>query len=244
MTGPKDSGGIAAQNLRWHLFEDASDLAADACNRILLAAAETLLLRPRFRIALAGGSTPEPVYCLLSDAVRDWTGWEIYLTDERCLPADDPGRNSLMVLHALGGSASLPPRNFHPIPAERGAREGARLYASLIEEILPFDLVLLGLGEDGHTASLFPGHHHPPGELVHPVFAAPKPPPERVSLGAATLSLSRAVLVLACGEQKREAVAAWRRGKDLPIRHILPPCPIDVLLDRYAAGPDDVIPKT
>ena len=238
MTDTRDFDRAAGQNLRWRLFENAADLAAEACRKILLAAGEALCRRKRFRIALSGGTTPEPAYRLLAGAETDWAGWEIYFTDERCLPADDPGRNSVMVRRALVDHVPLPTENFHPIPAERGAREASRLYAARIEAALPFDLVLLGLGEDGHTASLFPGHHHPASDLVHPVFAAPKPPSERVTLGSATLSLTREVLVLACGEQKRQAVMAWRRGKDLPIRHILPPCPIDVLLDRDAAGPD------
>jgi 6-phosphogluconolactonase len=95
-------------------------------------------------------------------------------------------------------------------------------------------MVLLGMGEDGHTASLFPGHVYPAGEQVHAVSGAPKPPPERVSLSREALSDSRDVLILISGTGKREAVQRWRAGDDLPVARITAREHLRVLLDREA----------
>ena len=183
---------------------------------------------------LAGGRTPEAAYRLLMGADTDWSRWEIYFGDERCLPVDDAERNSRMAARALLDSVKIPSANVHTIPAEQGAEAAAKAYQPVVRAALPFDLVLLGIGEDGHTASLFPGQQHPAGQLVHAVHNAPKPPPDRVSLGAAALSESREVLILATGAAKRTAIKAWQAGEPLPIAAIGGPACVDVLLDSAA----------
>jgi 6-phosphogluconolactonase len=92
------------------------------------------------------------------------------------------------------------------------------------------------VGEDGHTASLFPNLAYSRTELVHAVHDAPKPPPDRVSLSAATLSRARAILIVTTGAGKRDAVAAWRAGHDLPVAEVGGETAVDVLLDREACG--------
>ncbi len=237
MNGPARHGGQAPpREIRWHVLEDPAAVAAEACRRILAAAGRAVAERGQFRMVLAGGRTPEAAYRLLAASHGNWPAWEIFFGDERCLPVDDEGRNSVAAGRILLGKVPLRPELIHVIPAELGAVEAARRYAILVNGALPFDLVLLGLGEDGHTASLFPGHRHPEEELVHPVFAAPKPPAERVTLSTGALSRSRQVLVLVTGREKRAAVAAWKNGADLPIARIRPPSPVEVLLDREAAG--------
>jgi 6-phosphogluconolactonase len=139
-----------------------------------------------------------------------------------------------MAARALLDPVAIPAANVHPIPAEHGAEAAAKAYQPVIRAALPFDLVLLGIGEDGHTASLFPGQQHPAGQLVHAVHNAPKPPPDRVSLGASALSEAREVLILATGTGKRAAIKAWRAGEPLPIAAIGGPASVDVLLDRAA----------
>jgi 6-phosphogluconolactonase len=129
--------------------------------------------------------------------------------------------------------------NVHAMPAESGAREAAVLYARELRGMDTFDLVLLGLGEDGHTASLFPGHDwgvHADSPEAIAVFNAPKPPPERVSLSAHRLSNACHVLYLVEGAGKREAVAAWQRGSAIPAASIAPESGVDVLLDAAASA--------
>lgn len=221
---------------RWHLLEDPEAVAAQAAQRMLQAANRAIAAHGRFRIVLAGGNTPQAAYRGLVDADTDWSCWSIYFGDERCLPATDPQRNSRMAAQALLDKVPLAAENLFAIPAERGAEAAAGAYRPVVEAALPFDFVLLGMGEDGHTASLFPGQIHPVGELVHAVHNAPKPPSDRVSLSAAALSSADELVILATGVGKRAAVHAWRCGVSLPIARIGGPKGVDVLLDRAAAG--------
>ena len=219
---------------RWHLLDDSDAVALQAAQRVLQSASRAIAERGLFRIVLAGGRTPEAAYRLLVGADTDWSRWEVYFGDERCLPVDDAERNSLMAARALLDSVTIPAANIHPIPAERGAEAAAGEYEPVIRAAMPFDLVLLGIGEDGHTASLFPGQLHPADQLVHAVHNAPKPPPDRVSLSARALSEARKVLILATGAGKRAAIQAWQAGESLPVAEIGGPAPVDVLLDKAA----------
>ena len=216
------------------MLDDADAVALEAAQRILQSAARAITARGLFRIVLAGGRTPEAAYRLLAGADADWSRWEIYFGDERCLPVDDAERNSTMAARALLDTVAIPAANVHSIPAEHGAEAAAKAYQPVIRAALPFDLVLLGIGEDGHTASLFPGQQHPAGQLVHAVHNAPKPPPDRVSLGTDALSEAREVLILATGAGKRAAIQSWQAGEPLPIAAIGGPASVDVLLDRAA----------
>ena len=201
---------------RWEMLPDATAVAAAAAERILAAAERAIAARGVFRIALAGGRTPEAAYRHLAAAAADWGRWEIFFGDERCLPSDDPERNSVMAARAWLDHIAIPDDHIYSIPAELGAEAAALEYAALLAPRLPLDLALLGLGEDGHTASLFPGHVHDVNALVCSVHDAPKPPAERVSLGVAALRQSRQVLFLVTGAGKREALARWRAGERLP----------------------------
>jgi len=220
----------------WQYLPDAAAVTAAATALILSAADTAIAARGEFRLVLAGGSTPVRVYRLLAKSPADWSRWQIYFGDERCLPAGDPGRNSTMAAVAWLEQAAIPRGNVHPIPAELGPQAAARLYASQVAAARPFDMVLLGMGEDGHTASLFPGHAHPAGEQVHAVSNAPKPPPGRVSLSREALSDSRDVLILVTGAGKRAAVHRWDAGEDLPIAHITARDHLRVLIDHAASG--------
>jgi 6-phosphogluconolactonase len=218
----------------WQYFPDADAVAAAATALILSAADAALSARGEFRLVLAGGTTPNKVYRQLAASPAEWSHWQIYFGDERCLPAADPGRNSTMAAATWLDHVGIPQKNVHSIPAELGAQAAAQRYAPLVAAARPFDMVLLGMGEDGHTASLFPGHEHPAGEQVHAVSAAPKPPPERVSLSREALSDSHDVLILITGTGKRAAVQRWRAGEDLPIAHITAHDHLRVLIDREA----------
>ena len=207
---------------------DATAVAQAACEMISQAAQQAIAERGVFRLVLAGGSTPNQSYACLAGTVQDWARWEIFWGDERCLPADHAERNSRMVIQAWLSKVPIPPQNIHIIPADMAAENAATAYAHIIMDKFPFDLVLLGMGEDGHTASLFPCATFlaPPhdGDLgVQCVYDAPKPPAERVSLSIAALRNCRAQLVLVTGVGKAASVRHWRDSPtaDLPIAQVV-----------------------
>lgn len=191
-------------------------VAAEACRLISAAASDAIAQRRIFRLVLAGGTTPGRVYQCLATTAQQWVAWEIFWGDERCLPADDPVRNSRMAQTNWLDHVAIPAAQIHPIPAELGAARAAAKYAETIRNKQPFDLVLLGIGEDGHTASLFPGRKAQTGAVIA-VHDAPKPPAERVSLNFATLRACRQQLVIVTGSEKAAALAAWQHGQNLPI---------------------------
>lgn len=228
---------MADSKIVFRLHETAEQVAADTARRVLAAARQSIAARGRFQLVLAGGRTPQAAYTLLVEQVADWDRWHIFFGDERCLAPDDPERNSRAAARILLDQGPIPSANWHPIRAEQGAELAADRYEALIRPRLPFDLALLGMGEDGHTASLFPGHAIAPEALVIPVHQAPKPPPERVSLTPSALVSSRAILILVTGVGKREALADWRRGVDLPVARVASAGQrVEVLMDRAAAG--------
>jgi 6-phosphogluconolactonase len=221
---------------RWHHFPDAAAVAGETVKRVLVAAQRAIAARGEFRVVLAGGGTPGQAYRQLAGRDSDWSHWHIYLGDERCLAPDDAGRNSLMIERAWLDHSPVPAGHIHWIAAERGAEQGADDYQAQIEPVLPFDLVLLGMGEDGHTASLFPGHRHDPARLVVPVHNAPKPPPDRISLNIPALAQTREMLLLITGAGKSSAVHRWRNGEPLPVATLACDAGIDVLIDQSATG--------
>lgn len=225
---------VSARGVRWLGVPDVAELQRAACRRIIEAAERAIKQRGEFVIALAGGNTPRGVYRLLRERNADWSHWHVYFGDERCLPADDVERNSRMAAIEWLDHVPIPKDQVHPIPAELGATEAALAYAETLRDVGEFDLVLLGLGEDGHTASLFPNHAWgtaPGSPDALAVFDAPKPLPQRVSLSASRLSRSREVLFLVAGESKRTAIARWRAEEEIPARAIRPPSGVDVLLE-------------
>lgn len=224
---------------RWHVAADAADWLTRALEFVHAAEAEALAARGVFHIVLAGGGTPETVYRALAGQAHDWSRWQVWYGDERCRPPEHPERNSHLAEKAWLNRVALPRTNLCPMPAELGARAGAEAYARRLDGVGPFDLVLLGLGEDGHTASLFPDHDWGEGAAaadVLAVFDAPKPPPERVTLSARRLSEAYRVLFLVTGAGKRDAVAAWRAGRRIPASVIRPAAGVDVLIDQSAFG--------
>ena len=223
----------ALDHCRWHLLADMGVLQQEAMRRILAIAAMAIKERGRFVLVLAGGETPRGLYQQLRQAKANWSAWHIYFSDERCLAADDPARNSRMAGEVWLDHVPIPARQIHLVAAELGAIQAAEAYANTLRDVGEFDLVLLGLGEDGHTASLFPGQAAAERGLVRDTVAilnAPKPPAQRVSLTAARLSRTRQLLFLINLAGKRAAVTDLRAGKDIPASHIMPANGIDILL--------------
>lgn len=164
----------------------------------------------------------------------NWNEWHIYFGDERCLPADHAERNSRMAAIAWLDHVSIPASQIHIIPAEQGAEAAASAYAHTLSKVELFDLVILGLGEDGHTASLFPHHEwgtSPDAPATIAVHDAPKHPLQRMSLTAQRLSQTRQLMFLVSGAAKRQAIMEWRSGKDIPAAAIAPASGVDVYLD-------------
>jgi 6-phosphogluconolactonase len=222
------------QHVRWRALADTAALRDAAYAHIVDAAAAAIRERQRFLLVLSGGTTPRAVYRELRAVDTDWSRWHIYFGVERCIPRDDPERNSVMAADAWLDHVSIPSSQRHVIAAELGATIGAREYARDLRDVGDFDLVLLGLGEDGHTASLFADHDWGASSDAADALAvvdAPKPPPQRVSLSATRLSRTRAALFLVAGESKRDAVKAWRAGADIPAAAIRPEAGVDALID-------------
>jgi 6-phosphogluconolactonase len=217
-------------------FPNNQALAQAATVAILDRAEQAIAQTGQFKIVLAGGSTPNLIYQMLSQVDADWDKWWIFWGDERCLPVDDSERNSLMAQQAWLDNVAIPTAQIFPIPAEQGAEEGAENYEKIVANYLPFDMVLLGMGEDGHTASLFPGQIHNENELTHAVYNSPKPPSERVSISAKALSDTTQLLFLISGAGKLEAFKAWQQGADLPVAQIKPKNGIEIYADYAALG--------
>jgi 6-phosphogluconolactonase len=163
------------------------------------------------RVALAGGSTPRALYRLLeSEAWRgkvEWGALELFWGDERCVPADDEANNARMAFQALLDHVPVPAEQVHTIDGSRPAAVAAAEYAAQLGDD-PLDVVLLGMGGDGHTASLFPGTAGLRQERRAVVaMRSPVPPVERVTLTLHTLARARIVLFLVTGEGKAARVA-------------------------------------
>ena len=203
----------------WRVFADAQTLVLQLANALCEVADEAIRARGVFHLVLAGGHTPQALYRELAKRQAGDAHWHIWYGDERCLPADDPARNSRMAETAWLANSAIPPQQRRAIPAERGAITAAQQYREWLADIVAFDLVLLGVGEDGHTASLFPEKVLQDGDVLA-VRDAPKPPPERVSLSASRLSRSRRVWFVVTGAEKREAVLRWKKAEALPVTQV------------------------
>lgn len=231
---------MSAAPLRRHVFPDTARLERELRERIAERAARAIEARGAFSIVLSGGTTPRRLYAsLVSLPSPGWPRWHVYFSDERCLARGDAERNDTMARDAWLDHVPIPAAQIHSIPAELGAEAGAAAYSESLRGTGPFDLVLLGLGEDGHTASLFPGQaigaeREAPAALA--VHGAPKPPHERVSLGAARLAKARAVFVIVTGAAKQRALARLERSDDEILHRIAASTGLDVYADADAAG--------
>jgi 6-phosphogluconolactonase len=215
-------------NTRWHTFDSQNGINQAAVARILKAADEAISKYGSFLIVLAGGSTPKAIYQLLSKQKADWAHWHIYHNDDRCLPVDHAERNSKMARDVWLNHVAIPQDQIHDIPAELGNVEGAKAYTQTLAGVRSFDLVILGLGEDGHTASLFPNQAVDNSADAVPVFDAPKPPADRITISQNRLNNTNEVMFLVTGSGKQEAVDKWRNGALIPAALISPDSGVDV----------------
>jgi 6-phosphogluconolactonase len=194
-----------------------AELARAAAEWLGLEVTRAITERGSCSLALAGGRTPEPVYrALAAESSIDWTKVEVFFGDERAVPPDHPESNYRMVRLVLLSRVAIPADQIHRMEAERSDREAA---AREYERSLPprLDVLLLGMGADGHTASLFPGsaaldERH---RLVLPVTGA-KAPAERLTITPPVIEAARKVAVIAAGEDKAAMVARAIEGPVAP----------------------------
>jgi len=216
-------------------FEDREALSRAAGRALVDSARRASEKRQRFALALAGGGTPQRLYELLASEFRDQVPWQdvhVFWSDERYVPLDHPESNYRMARDVLLDAVPLPAANVHPPETEIDDPDASALrYEQEVRRVfLPeeprFDWMLLGLGEDGHIASLFPGSPELEVErrLVVAVTESPKPPAVRLTMTLPLINRSREVHFLVSGEAKRDALAKSRReGTELPAQRVHAP---------------------
>lgn len=198
-------------------FADGEAVARYAADAIAWRIGDARKRGSEVHIALAGGTTPRRAYELLADIEGSWKHVHLWLGDERCVSDDDPESNARMVRESLYANARAEPPSLHALRSWSVPEDAAWLYGLEINSRVPdgiFDIVLLGMGPDGHTASLFPGY--PALDVVEAPCVAvrdsPKPPPSRVTLSLPVLREARFTLLLVTGADKRDALARVLAG--------------------------------
>jgi 6-phosphogluconolactonase len=227
---------------RVRVFPNAEAVAAHAADAIAGRIGDARHGGRDLHIALAGGTTPRRAYELLAQIEGSWKHVHLWLGDERCVPPDHPESNARMVRESLYANPRAEPPRLHEVPSPDVPEDAAWRYGLEMSERIPgvvFDIVLLGMGPDGHTCSLFPGHpvlavSQAP---VAPVRGSPKPPPERVTLTLPVLRRARFTLLLATGEEKRDALSRALAG-DRSIPLALLGDGLDEVACDVAAAPD------
>ena len=206
------------------IFNDHSRLSQAASKLFIRTAAQAIAERGRFLTALSGGSTPVALYRLLVRADLDWEKIHLFWGDERLVPVEDPANNYSQAREALLTEIKIPEQNIHRIRTELEPEAAVQDYARLLRRFAEpplewprFDLVLLGLGEDGHTASLFPGS---PVEALEPVIHVTGEyqgrPAGRITLTPLVFNSARQVVFLVSGQSKSGAVASVFKGGSHP----------------------------
>jgi len=212
------------------IFKDNEALSQAAADLFIESAKQAVNARGRFLVALSGGSSPSGLYRLLAgDPFRDRIAWEktfVFWGDERCVPPDDEGSNYHQADQLLLGRVSIPRENILRVKGELVPYEASNAYAQTLEDFSDpdldwprFDLILLGMGEDGHTASLFPGSDV---EAASPTLAVTSDyqgrPANRVTLTPPVINSAREILFLVIGESKASTLQEVLRGPHQPER--------------------------
>jgi 6-phosphogluconolactonase len=204
----------------WSVFEDIDKLSKQLASDILYIAKNSIKLNDSFKIVLAGGKSLVETYKILSNMDSDWGKWHVYIGDERCLPLEDEDRNDYVINKAWLNNSPVLKENIHFMSAELGAYDGALHYNKILECAGDFDVVLLSIGEDGHTASLFPGHSYDDNKNVVIERNSPKYPKNRISMSYSRFNQSRNVFKIISGSSKCNIVKQWLNNIQLPIRQI------------------------
>ncbi|HEY3197778.1 MAG TPA: 6-phosphogluconolactonase [Nitrospirales bacterium] len=234
------------------IVQGAEELARKGAERFIALAGTARQEHRPFRVALAGGNTPATLYKTLSSSYRtkvDWSIVEFFFGDDRAVPPDHPDSNFRLAAESLFRPAGIPSRQIHRMRGEMEDLDAAsELYSEELgpwatDDLPRFDLVLLGMGPDGHTASLFPNSAilEERTRWVVPVFDSPKPPPRRLTLTLPVLNAAHQVIFLVSGKDKapavREVLKGNAPGAQYPVKLVRPrPDRLLWLLDQEAAS--------
>ncbi|GHO45136.1 6-phosphogluconolactonase [Ktedonospora formicarum] len=216
------------QNRHISSYSSLENLSQAAARYVIQVAQEAIADHGRFTFSLSGGNTPKALYNLLASepytSQIDWNLVELFWSDERCVPPDSADSCYKMALDTLISKIPVPANQVHRMLAEQDNRDAAsQAYTDEMHRVFKtsdvpeFDLILLGMGPEAHTASLFP---HQPSlkeneRLVMPV-SVPKPPPARLTFTPPVLTAARHVLFLVTGQDKAEAVKEVIEGQHNP----------------------------
>jgi 6-phosphogluconolactonase len=233
---------------------DTNAIVADVAERIFVAYQKCLDAGQMFSLFLSGGSTPKALYQVLAGEpwrrAVDWTAVELYFGDERCVPPDSELSNYRMALETLISKVPIPPGNVHRMRGEIDPEQAAKEYGQMLKEKFHDegpDVLLLGMGDDGHTASLFPGtkaleetHHRCVANYV-PHDYIPAGTNWRITLTYPFINRSREVYILVTGAGKAKRVDEVLMGEQdinrLPIQGVQPTAgQVTWFLDVGAAG--------
>ena len=211
------------------ILPDPEAVIQAAAKRILALSSAALRTQDRYSVALSGGSTPRRLYeTLAAPPFSEQIPWErvhVFWGDERCVPPDDPGSNYRMARESLLDHVPLSADNIHRVRGELEPEAAARAYVRELRDFFDapwptFDLVLLGMGDDGHTASLFPGSRAL-GETTRPVVGVTADhqdrPARRVTLTPPAINAARQVIFLVTGAGKAETLRAVLEGPYQPL---------------------------
>ncbi|WP_433302875.1 6-phosphogluconolactonase [Actinoplanes sp. CA-030573] len=227
---------------------DADVLAATVASRLVAKIVDAQAERGSASVVLTGGRIAAKVLRTVKElpaaAAIDWSRVDLWWGDERYLPTGDPDRNETQAREALLDVLPLDPHRVHAMPADDGqpAETAAVRYANELAtggaDVPPFDVLMLGVGEDGHVASLFPGHPvlNETGTTAA-VHNSPKPPPTRITLTMPTIQTADEVWLIAAGPDKTDAVGAALDGdRSKPAAHATGRSRTYWLLDEAAAA--------
>lgn len=234
------------------VMPDAQSVAAEARDVMAKAATHAIAARGVFHWALSGGSTPKAAYALIAKlppGAVDWARVQVWFGDERCVPPDHAESNYRMARDIMLSCVPVPPANVHRIEVERGAPVAAAALDVALRDAFPddeptFDLAFLGLGSDGHTASLFSPEDLPadPGRMAIAVVAPEQySVRERVSVTHHVLARARSAVFLVSGHEKTDMLARVLEGeapadRQLPASIVAASCHTRWIVDRAARG--------
>lgn len=228
--------------------DDRESLCTAAAEIIVEAAADAIRQRGRFLLAISGGSTPRPMFEQFGGRFADridWSRTHIFFADERFVPVEDPASNYGVARRLWFQPAGISPENVHAVPVDAPtSHEAAEGYERVVREVAGggmFDLILLGVGSDGHTASLFgEDANQKADELVRAVHApAGIEPRDRITLSLHAINAARSVVFLVTGSDKRPVITEILGGRSdarrYPAARVQPRDETVWLLDREAA---------